>query len=385
MATITTNLVTLGLETYRVNLPRTVTTNTVALRLHTYPINQVAQNLIEDIYKLSPGTLIELFELDATGILDSAGNPGSVYYFHSGKNELNMDISWQGNVYSAFPVEASGFELTTSGQLPKPNIKVANVDGAIAALNRGYGDLVEAKVSRKRTLIKYLDAINFAAGNPLADPNQFFPDDVYYVNRKVSENRIFVEYELASVIDVAGVKLPRRQIVQNVCPWIYRGSECGYPNNATGSITFSSNPSASDTITINGIVFTFVAAGATGNQINIAASLDLTLDNMISVLNISVEANVALATYTEDGEAVLTITYDTSEEAGNTFTLAASVATISATTLRGGTGDKYWDVNDDSVALASQDVCGKKLSSCKLRFGEFNVLPYGGFPGAGLF
>jgi phage-related protein len=30
------------------------------------------------------------------------------------------------------------------------------------------------------------------------------------------------------------------------------------------------------------------------------------------------------------------------------------------------------------------DQCGKRLDSCKLRFGEGAVLPYGGFPAAGL-
>jgi phage-related protein len=36
-----------------------------------------------------------------------------------------------------------------------------------------------------------------------------------------------------------------------------------------------------------------------------------------------------------------------------------------------------------SDALFRQDVCGKRLSSCKLRFGARD-LPYGAFPGANL-
>jgi lambda family phage minor tail protein L len=27
---------------------------------------------------------------------------------------------------------------------------------------------------------------------------------------------------------VAGVKLPRRQFIQNACTWLYRGADCGY-------------------------------------------------------------------------------------------------------------------------------------------------------------
>jgi len=48
------------------------------------------------------------------------------------------------------------------------------------------------------------------------------------------------------------------------------------------------------------------------------------------------------------------------------------------------TGSNYFDVNNNSVATLAQDACGKRLSSCKKRFGENNQLPFGSFPGAGL-
>lgn len=105
---------------------------------------------------------------------------------------------------------------------------------------------------------------------------------------------------------------------------------------AAGTITFADNPTATDTITINGTSFEFVASGASGNEINIAGSLPLTLDNMISVLNGSAVAEVALATYTEDGIDELTITYDVIGVDGNLFTLAASADTPSGATLTGG-------------------------------------------------
>ena len=45
------------------------------------------------------------------------------------------------------------------------------------------------------------------------------------------------------------------------------------------------------------------------------------------------------------------------------------------------TGSNYFDANDNVVSSASQDVCGKRLTSCKKRFS--GTLPFGGFPGAG--
>ena len=44
-------------------------------------------------------------------------------------------------------------------------------------------------------------------------------------------------------------------------------------------------------------------------------------------------------------------------------------------------GSNYWDVNDNPVGSLAQDVCGKRLDSCKLRFGNTSRLPFGGFPG----
>lgn len=44
-------------------------------------------------------------------------------------------------------------------------------------------------------------------------------------------------------------------------------------------------------------------------------------------------------------------------------------------------GTSYYDVNDTPVQSATQDVCGKRLTSCKLRFGADTRLPFGGFPG----
>ena len=44
-------------------------------------------------------------------------------------------------------------------------------------------------------------------------------------------------------------------------------------------------------------------------------------------------------------------------------------------------GTSYFNIMDIGSDL-SGDICGKRLSSCKLRFGATNTLPFGGFPGA---
>lgn len=48
------------------------------------------------------------------------------------------------------------------------------------------------------------------------------------------------------------------------------------------------------------------------------------------------------------------------------------------------TGTKYFDKNNKPVDDPSKDVCNGTLTACKLRFGEHNELPFGGFPGTSL-
>jgi lambda family phage minor tail protein L len=48
------------------------------------------------------------------------------------------------------------------------------------------------------------------------------------------------------------------------------------------------------------------------------------------------------------------------------------------------TGTAYFDANDNPVSGAGADVCGKHLSSCKVRFGQYSPLTFGSFPAAGM-
>ena len=176
-----------------------------------------------EIQSLSPSALLEFFVLDSTNL---AG--GSILRFHAGTNGLMQPVIWQGQTYEPMPIKAEGFDITAKGTLPRPKMTVANVDGILGAQVRNFNDYVGCKVTRKRTFLKYLDAANFADGNANADPNQALPDDVWYVERKMMETRYLIEFELSSAMDLQGVQLPNRQIIQNSCPWVYRGTECGY-------------------------------------------------------------------------------------------------------------------------------------------------------------
>ncbi|GAC1315506.1 MAG: phage minor tail protein L [Collimonas sp.] len=227
------------------------------------------ETIQSEIQSLSPSALIELF------VLDLGKQGGGVFHFHAGTNELSGDVVWQGQIYARFPIEATGFDKRSTGALPRPVVKVSNAQGLMGAQARQFGYFLGCRFIRKRTFARFLDAVNFASGNPQADPNQALPDDIWIIDRKANENPTQMEFELASALDMQGVALPRRQMIQNCCAWVYRSPECGYAGGAVAK---------------------------------------------------------------EDGTATADLTLD---------------------------------------------LCGKRLTDCKLRFGT-GVLPYGGFPGCGL-
>jgi lambda family phage minor tail protein L len=183
-----------------------------------------------DVQLLEPGALVELFVLDATSI------GGSVLQFHAYTQVGN--IVWNGSIYAPWPIDAQGF-MRTSDQQPVPTITVGNIDGSITALCLSYDDMVGAKITRKRTLGKYLDAVNFPTGNANADPTQQLPDEVWYIERKAVETNTAVQFELASALNFMGRKLPGRQVIANQCLWLtiggYRGPFCGYAGGAVAT------------------------------------------------------------------------------------------------------------------------------------------------------
>jgi lambda family phage minor tail protein L len=176
-----------------------------------------------EIQSLSPSALIELFVLDLSNTTS-----GGVLYFHAGTNKLGQPIVWQGKTFQPWPIAASGFDKSGQGKLPRPKLQVSNMNGVVSAEVQANDDLVGCRVTRKQTLARFLDAVNFPSGNPDADPNQFFNDEMWFIEQKTVETKTMVEFELSSVFDLMGVQLPYRQIIKNSCPWKYRSGECGY-------------------------------------------------------------------------------------------------------------------------------------------------------------
>ena len=180
--------------------------------------------VFSDIQKVNPSAIIELFTLTLDSALHGAA---TVYRFHAGTNlNANGKIVWATNEYLRFPVQASGFAFQ-KGQLPRPKIAISNATGLISSIllsvneTTAGNDLTGATVTRIRTLAKFIDAVNFADGtNATADPTAEFPQEVYSIDRKSTETREVVEFELAAPTDLAGVRIPKRQCTRSIFPSI---------------------------------------------------------------------------------------------------------------------------------------------------------------------
>ena len=188
-----------------------------------------------ELQKINPSSIIELFELELVeGTHYPTGNPSNVptlYRFHSGVNNINYgNIVWQTNSYEKLAIEARGYEYTGKGQIPRPNLFISNLGGItrsggvirvtdlLIAVNlvTPHNDLVNAKVTRITTTADNLDAINFTGNtNPYGTPsNDQYPQEIHFIDRKVTETRNIVQFELVSALDVQNLRIPKRQVTR---------------------------------------------------------------------------------------------------------------------------------------------------------------------------
>lgn len=107
---------------------------------------------------------------------------------------------------------------------------------------------------------------------------------------------------------------------------------------ASGAVTYGGNPSGGDTITLNGVVWTFVTALTTGNQVLIGGALVDTLTALVADLSASSNAALTVASYSiNSAQTALLVNYKTAGTVGNSYTLASSGSgTPSGATLTGG-------------------------------------------------
>ena len=184
-----------------------------------FTVKSTVSNTLSGLYSIKKNT--------------NAANP-TVYLFHAGNNMKDSgDIIWQSNTYSRMPCKAEGFKYTGKGKLPRPTISFSNLLGTITAIIQltnnatilPFTDLAGAKVTRRRTLARFLDEENFPSNiNPYkvgsVDPTAEMPQEIYFIDRKVIENRDIVQFELVSTFDLIGIGAPKKLVTREDFPGV---------------------------------------------------------------------------------------------------------------------------------------------------------------------
>ena len=107
--------------------------------------------------------------------------------------------------------------------------------------------------------------------------------------------------------------------------------------SGTGTIAYTSNPLITDTLTLNGVICTFVSSAPTGTQILLGANLAATLNNIAAFINASTNAAIHLIGATATTSVLTltsTITGFTNSNVGFATTTAGT--TLTATSLSAG-------------------------------------------------
>lgn len=405
-------------------------------------------SLQTDQTRLEVGEYIVLYVLDASYL---TGSTLDIFYFtqamyaatpvSSSCHSHFQGLTLASQQYTPIDIVAEGFEVTGQGSLPRPKLTIGNVTGLLGGVVNTYGDILGARIYRYRTLKKYLD------GEANADPGAYWPPDVYVLQRKTEHNKLFISWELSSVLDCTGQKIPGRQILRDSCGHIYRRwdstlaafdytyATCPYTRDTAATAKSITNIVTADASKLiegisqgNPCQITITAHGcSTGDEIyinnNVGGMIELrgkrcfvtkvddnnfTLDNIDST---SYRAWVSGGRIYRHPSVVVTVPshgYSTNQEiyfdsdVGGTTQLRNKCYVITVINTNsfslnnvnsagytaytsGGTVTKKpsWFDRNGNVCAQQYDCCGKRPSDCRLRYPGGAILPTTAFPGVG--
>lgn len=165
--------------------------------------------LTNETQKDTLSAYIELYELDASAI------GGSLHRFTNSIPETGNTITYDTHDYLLVPIEFSGLSVKSDGAPARPQMIIDNVSRILLSAVISLGDLVGAKLTRKRTFAKYLD--NGSDPNPNA-----YVDDVFFISQKTSHTASSISFELCSALELTDLKIPGRQCLKRDFPALGR-------------------------------------------------------------------------------------------------------------------------------------------------------------------
>ena len=164
-------------------------------------------------------------------------------------------IVFDGNTYYGFPIHVTGIDMANDGAMNRPTLTMANVESILLtdstfqnAFNSTSAEggsksglsgftidsLIGKRIVRRSTLDKYLTIDTATTGIKSVIE---FPKSTYIVDRVASKDSIMVTFELAAPYDLAGIRVPRREVIGKYCSWMYQGlKDFTTGSNLTGTV-----------------------------------------------------------------------------------------------------------------------------------------------------
>lgn len=331
--------------------------------------------------------------------------------------------------YTALPIMAEGFSVSSDGAYSRPTLTIANAlstfQDAIGS-DTDYEDLIGKRITKRTTLKKYLVGETGDTTPPVE-----FPKIVYIIDRLVSKNLVSVTFELAAPYDLAGVKLPRRQVIGGACPWKYTGADPTYAeaqkeggcvwkrdstafvSGATRSVYVSENDEYIVDISDleNASLVTTSSSSFNKNSYYYTPHYQdkITTDGLVKQVMVKQYWHCVTRKETTKTKPSTNSTEWKRIRAYKTYSATAEYEGFRNTDFNEYVkyGTTVWKVYKKSVVGVTPgenaswtrgDVCGKNLRSCEMRFkaklndGKLGyntasnsgstALPFGGFPGA---
>lgn len=346
---------------------------------------------------------------------------GSTYRFHSENSD--SDITFDGNTYSIFPMLMEGVEYNADGASPRPSMNIANVESVLSASAKtalGFpsdfvvDDLIGGRITRRQTLEKYT-GVGVTAYE--------FPSDVFLIDRIAARNHMMIQLELASPFDFGGTRVPNRIVTGKYCPWVYKGyslsadnvsSACYWKDEnqyrAEGSdysffFTVDDEPLIKSNLTVITAAPTWASGTSySAEKVVIHESEYYQSKEDSNSGNTPTEASIywqkvrTFSAWSSDASGTA-YTVDSTDPRKNSYVYHANTVWRAlkehskSSIYTPGSAPSFW---------APGDVCGKLLTSCKVRyqglptessgtgnnarpkvgtFDTYHSLPFGGFPG----
>lgn len=179
------------------------------------------------------------------------------------KNDEYGEVVFNKNIYYGFPIHLDGVDISNEGAHSRPTLTLANVESilrtsstfqnafdiqraeATGATGSGLtnfklDDLIGKKVTRRRTLEKYLKVSDGqSTDDAWATDIIELPKSMFVIDRIAAKTALFVTLELASPFDLSGLRVPRREVVGKYCSWIYKGKNDYTTSALTGTVSAS--------------------------------------------------------------------------------------------------------------------------------------------------